>query len=100
MEWDAGDAGRAVLDVAAGLLADPERRAELTPEPDDGPDPACPGRCYHIGVEDDHGDSTFLLGETGGRAFELLDGAFTALIAAFERGTGRPLTPTQLPQGR
>jgi hypothetical protein len=98
MEWDAGEAGRAVFDAAAAILADPERLAELSPEPDDGPSPPCPGRCYHLGVEDDRGDSTFLLGENGGRAFEILDGAFTALITAFERDTGRPLTPAQLPQ--
>ena len=97
-DWDAGEPGRAVLGAVRAILADPERLAELTPEPDDGPAPGCPGRCYHLGVEDERGDSTFLLGENGGRAHELLDGAFSALIAAFESATGRPLTPGQLPQ--
>ena len=98
LRWNAGDRGQAVLDTVRSILADPARFAELTALPDDAPAPECPQGCYRIGVERDHADSTFLLANRSTRAFALVDASFTALISAFEAGTGRPLRPGDLPQ--
>ena len=65
--------------------------------PDDGPEPACPLPCYHLGLTREDGDSTFFLGDDGSRAFGSLDTAFDALVESFAGATGRPLAPGDLP---
>ncbi len=98
LAWDAGERGRAVLAAATEIVSDADRRARLSEVPDEAPAPPCPGRCYRIGVRTNDADSTLLLGQDGSADFGLVDGAFTALLRAFEHATGRPLRSDQLPQ--
>lgn len=99
VRWDAGEHGRRVLETMRSIVATPARFAELTLLADDAPEPVDPRRTYRIRLERDRADSTVLLPDGGPRAFALLDAAFRAMVAAFERGTGRPLRPGDLPQG-
>ncbi|MBN1770883.1 MAG: hypothetical protein JXB32_06480 [Deltaproteobacteria bacterium] len=98
IEWEAGATGQAVFDAVLAVLDDPARFAELTPVPDDGPEPTCLRPCYRIGLSRADGDHTFVLGDRETPALAELETAFAALIAAFESATGRPLSPGDLPQ--
>jgi hypothetical protein len=98
VRWEAGEAGRAVIDVVDAIVADPALFAALVPVPDDGPAPSCPPPCYRLGLSQDDGDYSFVLPDRNTRAFDALDAAFSALLAAFESATGRPLRPGDLPQ--
>lgn len=98
--WDAGEHGRRVLETMRSIVATPERLAEVTLLSDGTAEPADLQGVYRVRLERDHSDSTVVLRDRGTRAFALLDAAFSAMLAAFEQSSGRPLRPGDLPQGR
>jgi hypothetical protein len=98
LDWKSGAHGQKVLDVVSALLADPERQAELKILPDDAPSPPFADKHYLVQLTKDKADSTRYAKDPKTRAFRELDQAFTALITAFEKATGRPRSPGSLPQ--
>lgn len=98
VDWKSGADGKKVLDVVRALLADPDRRAELKVLPDEAPSPPFADKHYLVKLSNADGDSTRYVKDPKTRAFREIDQAFAALIAAFEKATGRPLSPFALPQ--
>jgi hypothetical protein len=97
-DWSSGEHGKKMLDVIRALLADPVRRAELKLLPDGAPTPPFGDKHYLVGLTKDNADSTWYAKDPKTRAFREIDAAFTALIHAFEKATGRPRKPFDLPQ--
>jgi hypothetical protein len=98
LDWKSGVHGQKVFDVVKALLADPQRRAELKMLPDDAPSPPFADKHYLVQLTKDNADSTWYVKDPKTRGFRAIDQAFTALIAAFEKATGRPRRPGSLPQ--
>ena len=66
--------------------------------PDDAPTPPFGDKHYLLGLTKANADSTWYVKDPKTRAFRDIDAAFTALIDAFEKATGRPRRPGDLPQ--
>jgi hypothetical protein len=98
IEWNSGGHGKKMLGVVRALLADPVRRGELKRLPDDSPSPPFTDKHYLVGLTKNGADSTWYVKDAKTRAFREIDQAFASLIAAFEKATGRPRKPTDLPQ--
>ena len=95
--WKAGRHGRKVFAAIASLLADPAGQAALRERPDGTPMPSAGEAIYLVAVEKDDHPSTRQLERSQAKAYGVLDKAFQALIARFERETGRPRTVGDLP---
>lgn len=96
--WQTGEHGKQVLLVLSGIFHEATLLAELALLPDDAPQPAPGKNAYTIAVTRDQADSTFVIKNQTGQALQQLEVAFTAMVGAFERSTGRPLKATDLPQ--
>lgn len=90
--WNAGAAGKRVFDAIAKVAKD------LVELPDDQPPPAGGEKVYLVGFTGPAGDTTRYAADPKGKAWRAIDPAFRALIESFEKATGRPRKPEQLPQ--
>jgi len=93
VEWASGDSGRKLLATALKLLRDPT--SGLRELPDDRP---YPPDAFLVGVTRENADSTWYVDDRSSKAWAALETAFGALIAEFEKSTGRPKTAGELPQ--
>jgi hypothetical protein len=96
--WKSGRHGQKVFAAIAALLADPAGRAALRERPDGTPMPSAGEAVYLVSLAKDGHSSTRQLAPAQAKAYGVLDQAFQALIAQFERETGRPRTVGDLPQ--
>ncbi|HZS35249.1 MAG TPA: hypothetical protein VFF06_00405 [Polyangia bacterium] len=94
-EWAARDSGRRVLATVNRLLGDPASGLHEIPDSESPPDGA-----YVVTVREHDADSTRVVNDRRSRAWSLIDARFRAMVAAFEKATGRPKKPSQLPQAR
>lgn len=90
--WKAGDLGKQLFEVIAKV------RGELVLVPDDKPAPNGGMNVYLIRMTNKQGDSTYVASDPKGKAWAAIDPAHRAMIAAFEKATGRPKKPHELPQ--
>jgi hypothetical protein len=100
IEWSSSDDGRKVLGLVQALLADPARSKGLKVRPDNAAPLASNAKVYLVHLTKDNVDLTIVSDNPKTPAFKEIDGAFTALIGAFEKATGRPLNPVDLPQSQ
>jgi hypothetical protein len=73
-------------------------RLDMVFAPDDKPHPDNGEGYYLATVRDAKGDTTRYARDPKSPAWKAIDPAFQAMIAEFEKATGRPLKPGQLPQ--
>ena len=99
LDWQDGELGRLLLETAARLVN--ERVEGVVDMRDDEslPYPKAPGY-FMLGVTRSEADSSKLLTKSDSPAWQELATAFSALQLAFEKATGRPLTPGSLPGTR
>lgn len=97
--WTSGAAGRAVMDAARAIASDSSLLAELRQVPDDEAEGTTgEPRVYRLTLHHpERGDGTWVTRDGTGRAFRMLDSAYTSLVRRFESETGRPPAPGELP---
>jgi hypothetical protein len=93
VEWAASAEGKALVKLATRLA----NAGALKKVADDehAPEGAV---VYFVGVTRNQADSTQVASDSKTAAWRELDAAFRALVKKFERETGRPKKPTELPQ--
>jgi hypothetical protein len=91
IEWK-GAAVTAVLDAMDGVKADMVLATDDKPLPDNGEG------LYIATVNDAKGDTTRYAKDKTTAAWKAVDASFQKLLVEFEKATGRPLKPGQLPQ--
>jgi hypothetical protein len=98
VDWQAGKPGKAVLAAALRLAGDPRSGLVDLPDSESAPDPDPQGSLV-VGLRKDDADSTSVVKDRKSKAWKELGGDVLAMIARFEKQTGRPKKPSQLPQG-
>lgn len=91
--WKSGAAGKRVLDVVLRLAKDMPVLPDDSPVPEPGA-----GGVYLVGLTRRAGDFTRVLKDAKSKAWGEVHAAFLAMVAAFEKETGRPRRADQLPQ--
>ncbi|MBS2029394.1 MAG: hypothetical protein JST54_15945 [Deltaproteobacteria bacterium] len=94
--WPAGEKGNAVLETARRLANDPALGMKALGEHESTPNMGLD--VYRVTVRLHSADSSRVVSDHSTQAWRELDAAFQALIADFERDTGRPMKPEQLSQ--
>ena len=95
VDWQAGAAGQTVLATALHMLGDKPAGLDVLPDHEATPEGG-PQGVYFVRVTRNDADSTFIIKDPRSQAWGQIGAAFTAMVAAFQQQTGRPLTPSML----
>jgi hypothetical protein len=95
VEWAAGESGRRLFALVNRLLRDTTSGLHEISD-----DEGVVSDVYVVTVRQNDADSTRVVSDRKSRAWSAIDARFKAMVAAFEKATGRPRKASQLPQGR
>ncbi len=89
VDWKSGAAGAKAIGAIGSVVDD------LTKLSDDQEPPP---EAFVVTVSIDNADSTRVATDHAGKPWRVIDPPFRAMIAAFEKATGRPIPAAKLPQ--
>jgi hypothetical protein len=93
IEWNTGQAGRQLFTALDSIVGRKVKGLRKLPD-----DKSSPETAYVLRVEERGSEQTYVVDDVRSPAWAIINQKFNALVAEFEKATGRPMDPFKLPQ--